>query len=223
MLRLSFLIALILTTIISFGQTNYKETEEMSFNLLVGYQSFPAQTDIDTKLLANSFTKLNNSPFTLGLEFSAIGQKAILKTQFRGTSLFTSKKVQEMTNQSASLSIQYGYDLLPHAPKTFLYPFAGIRYFNWAIFGKSSTGTKLSADRNLFDAVAGIGLRQFLNDDLHGFFNNIDINFGTSFPMTSGNWKGYDHTDVSFIHGTMKNKMTYFITLTIGRGFRATD
>ena len=220
MLRIIFLTYLLLTNFISFGQSNYKQTEQMSFNLLLGFQSFPSQGDIDAKLISNNFTKLNKSPFTLGIELSAIGKKEILKAQFRGTSLFTFKKVQEMTNQSASISLQYGYDILPKASKTYLYPFAGIRYFNWTIFGKSTTDNKLTADRSMFDLLAGLGLRQFLNDNLNGVFNNLDLNIGTSFPLSSGKWHTFDDTDISFIKGTMKNKMTYFITLTIGRGFR---
>ena len=220
MVRYFILIIFLLTNFICIAQTNYKETEQMAFNLLVGYQSFPAQGDIDAKLTVNNFTKLSNSPLALGVEFSAIGNKGIGKVQFRGTSIFTSKKVQEMTNQSASISFQYGYDILPKAPKTYLYPFAGIRYFNWTIFGKSTTGNNLSAAKGLFDVLAGVGLRQFLNNDLHGVFNNLDINFGTSFPLSSGKWKAFNDTDASFIQGTMKNRMAYFVTLTIGRGFR---
>jgi hypothetical protein len=220
MLHYFFLVGSFLTSTISFSQTNYKETEQMAFNLLVGYQSFPQQDDIDSKLIAKDFTKLNNSPFTLGVEFSAIGKHSIGKVQFRGTSIFTSKKVQEMTNQSASISFQYGYDILPKASKTYLYPFAGIRYFNWTIFGKSTTDNKLTVDRSMFDFLAGFGVRQFLNDNLNGFFNNLDLNIGTSFPLTSGKWHTFEDTDISFINGTMKNKVTYFITLTIGRGFR---
>jgi hypothetical protein len=223
MVRYLIVTLFLLTSFVSLGQTNFKETEEMAFNLLVGYQSFPAQDDIDTKLTSNNFTKLNNSPLTLGVEFSAIGKKGIGKVQFRGTSIFTSKKVQEMTNQSASISFQYGYDILPKAPKTFLYPFAGIRYFNWTIFGKSTMGTNLSAAKGLFDVLAGVGLRQFLNNDLHGLFNNLDINFGASFPLSNGKWKAFNDTDASFIQGTMKNGITYFMTLTIGRGFRAAN
>ena len=192
----------------------------MAFNLVTGYQSFPSQEDIDAKLIANKFTKLNNSPFTLGVEFSAAGKKSYIKSQFRGTNIFTSKKIQEMTNQSASISFQYGYDLLSKSPKTYIYPFVAIRYYNWTIFGKSTDSKKLSADRNLLDALTGIGLRQFLNNDLHGVFNNLDISIGLSLPLTNGKWNGLDDTDASFISGTMKNKTTYFILLTIGRGFR---
>ena len=192
----------------------------MAFNLLVGYPSLPTQDDIDAKLIANNFTKLNNSPLTLGIEFAIAGKKSVGKVQFRGTSIFTSKKVQEMTNQSASISFQYGYDLLPHAPKTYFYPFAGLRYFNWTIFGRSTTDKKLSAAKSNFDVLTGLGLKQFLNNDLHGVFNNVDLTGGISLPFTNGKWNGFDDTDASFISGTMKNKMTYFITLTIGRGFR---
>ncbi len=220
MLRFYILTISLLTYFISLAQTNYKQTEEMSFNLLVGFQSFPAQKDIDAKLTSNNFSKLNNSPLTFGIEFSVIGKKAIGKAQFRGTSIFTSKKVQEMTNQSASISFQYGYDLLPQAKKTFLYPFAGFRLFNWTIFGKTTFGNKLSAEKTLFDFLAGVGLRQFLNNDLHGVFNNLDINFGSSFPLTNGKWNAFNNTNASFIKGTMKNQMTYFVTLTVGRGFR---
>jgi hypothetical protein len=215
-----FIAVLILTVPNLNGQTNYKETDAIAFNLVAGYQGFPSQADIDTKLTSNNFTKLNNSPFTLGVEFAVTGKHSVLKSQFRGTNVFTSKKVQEMTNQSASISFQYGYDLLSKSPRTYLYPFAAIRYYNWTIFGKSTDGKKLSADRNLFDALMGIGLRQFLNNDLHGVFNNLDISFGLSLPLTNGKWNAFDDTDASFIAGTMKNKPTFFVLVTIGRGFR---
>lgn len=220
MLRFFFFTVFTFSNYLSLGQTNYKETETMAFNLIAGYQSFPSQADIDAKLIANKFTKLHNSPLTFGIEFAVTGKKSIGKAQFRGTSIFVSKKVKESTNQSASISFQYGYDILPKASKTYLYPCVGIRLFNWTLYGRSTDDNKLAADKNNLDMLAGLGLKQFLNDDLHGVFNNLDITLGVSFPLTNGKWGGRDDTDATFIQGTMKNKMTYFFTLTIGRGFR---
>ncbi len=192
----------------------------MSFNIITGYQSFPLTDDIDQRLLANKFESLKTSPFTLGIEFAVAGKKAILKSQFRGTSIFVSHKVKRPTLQPASISVQYGIDLLQNVPKTYLYPFGGIRYANWTLFGRSTDDKELSADKNNFDFITGIGLKQFLNDDLRGAFNNFDINFGVALSLTNGKWNGRGEADASFIEGTYKNRTSYFILLTIGRGFR---
>ena len=84
MLRYFIFTAFIFTNFVLLGQTNYKETETMAFNLLVGYQSFPSQDDIDAKLTANNFTKLNNSPLTLGIEFAIAGKKVLVKFNLEG-------------------------------------------------------------------------------------------------------------------------------------------
>jgi len=202
------------------GQTSYKSTETMSFNLVTGYQSFPSSEDINQRLTANQFERLKASPFTLGIELTVAGKKAIAKTQFRGTSIFMSHKVKRPTLQPASISIQYGIDVLRKAPKTYLYPFGGIRYANWTLWGRSAGGTKLAAVKNNFDATVGLGLKQFLNDDLQGFFNNIDLNIGIAVPLSNGRWQPYDETDATFIKGTYKNQQSYFVLLTIGRAFR---
>lgn len=220
MLRLLFIPILLLELLHAHGQSSYKSTETMSFNVVTGYQSFPSSDDIDQKLIANQFESLKASTFALGIEFTVAGKKSIGKAQFRGTSLFVSHKVKQPTLQPASIAIQYGVDLLQKAPKTYLYPFGGIRYANWTLWGQSADDRKLAAVKNNFDFTAGIGLKQFLNDDLRGVFNNIDLNLGMAIPLSNGRWQPYDKTDVTFIKGTYKNQQSYFILLTIGRAFR---
>ena len=220
MKKLFFWILLSASTLNLKGQCNFKETETMAFNLVLGLETFQSPGELDSNLINNNFTKLNNSPLTFGFEFSIASRKSTLKTQLRGTNIFVSRNGQEMTNQGSSISLQYGYDLLSYSFKTYAYPFIGIRYYNWKIFGKSQDEKKLSASKNEFDALIGIGLRQFLNDDLRGVFNNIDINLGVSLPLTNGKWNSADEIHNSIIEGTMVNKTSYFILLTIGRGFR---
>src|SRR6476620_490298 len=107
MLKFLLLQTLLLTFTVLRGQTNYKGTETISFNIITGYQSFPPTGDIDQNLTANKFENLKVSPFTLGIELAVAGKKSVGKIQFRGTSIFVSHKVQQPTLQPASISFQY--------------------------------------------------------------------------------------------------------------------
>ena len=214
----TFILSLTLLTITKgYCQSNFKGKETFSFNLLVGYQSFFNPDDLNSKLTNNNFTKVRIPNLSLGGEFAVVGGKEVLKFQFRGTGLFAKESVQDATLQSMTISLLYGRDVLKSQDKTFLYPFVGFRMFDHTLLGQSTDGKKLNAWKVNFDFLAGVGLKQFLNADLKGIFNNIDINAGASLPAINGKWK---KDGSEYVTGAYKLKPTYYLVFTIGRGFR---
>ena len=199
------------------GQADYKQNETFSFNLLIGHQSFFNSAHLDEKLLANNFTKVSAPNLSFGIEFAAVGKKDVLKTQMRGTGLFVNDDTKEATLSSTTISLEYGRDLLRSKDKTFLYPFIGFRWFDHTLIGHSTDGKKLDAWKINFDFLFGIGLKQFLNSDLRGVFNDLDLSMGASLPVINGRWK---EDGAEYVAGTFKLKSTWFLTFTIGRGFR---
>jgi hypothetical protein len=207
----------VLFSIFSNAQSEFKQAGAMSFNLVAGYQSLFRTSDVDAKLTANNFTPLATPRVCWGGEFATVEKKIILKFQFRGTGIFVKNSVREASLQTMSLALQFGQDLLPAKEKTFFFPFLGFRWFDQTILGKSTDDKKLYAGKSSFDFMGGFGLKHFFNTELRGAFNNVDISLGASLPAINGRWKNQGS---EFVSGTYKLKPTWYITLSIGRGFR---
>lgn len=217
MRKLTFLILTSVLFKYSVGQSDFKNDGAFYFNFLIGYQSFFKADDINTKLVANNFTKLSTPGLSAGFDFGGVDKKTVLTAQFRFSGIFTNQSAKESILQSTTIGLQYGRDLLKNKERTYLYPFLGFRMFDHTLTGQSSDGKKLDALKVNFDFITGFGFKQFLNAGLKGVFNNLDLSIGASLPAINGRWK---KDGAEYVTGTFKLKPTYFLTFSIGRGFR---
>jgi hypothetical protein len=216
MIRISFFIILISFSIGLYAQEDFKKPDPFTLNLVAAYEAPHSFSDLNNKLTANGFEKVTYSPFGFGFEFSGSGKRSFLIDQFYFGDLFTSKSGYKTRITVTNISILYGYDILPKAKLTYLYPLAGLRLHDISINSKRTDDIKIDAHKPVFEALLGLGARQFLNRQMKGVFNNVGLNFLLSLPVINSRWRKDGR---EFISGTYTIKPAFSMNLSFGRGF----
>jgi hypothetical protein len=200
----------------SYAQEDFKKPDPFTLNLVAAYENPHSFSDLNNKLTANGFQKVTYSPFGFGFEFSGSGKRSFLIDQFYFGDLFTSKSGYKTRVTVTNISILYGYDILPKAKLTYLYPLAGLRMHDISISSKRNDDTKIDAHKPVFEALFGFGARQFLNKQMRGVFNNLGLNFLFSLPVINSRWRKDGR---EFIADTYAIKPAFSVNLSFGRGF----
>jgi hypothetical protein len=205
-------LAFFLSSTTLFGQDGFEKPDPFYFNIITGYESFNSFTDIDAALELNGFKKTHPSNFAMGLEIGGSDGRNILLAQMYATSLFKTKP----SFQAVTFSLLYGFDIIPNAKYSFLYPLAGIRLHDINVYNKVNDNKIIDSHKPVTEFLLGFGARQFLNSSLTGPLNNIGFNFLFSIPLINSRWRKDGR---EFISGTYGVKPTFSVTLTFGRAF----
>lgn len=214
MFRTLFLAFIFLTINKIYAQPGFKKNSYFSFNLIAGYQSFPHPGDLDRQLKANNFTDVSLSHIAYGIEMAIAAKKNIFKYQLKGTNAFTKRNSIPSKLRSTELGLMYGRDILFKSDRSYIYPFIGFELFGYNLLGQSSDGKRLNSHKTSYGVLFGLGLKQFLNDNLEGLLNNIDLNTCLTLPIANAKWQKEGSL---YVTETFKAEPTFNVTLSIGK------
>ena len=195
------------------SQLHFKQQKHRTVSIIGGYQFISNKASLNSNLTSNNFTSLSTPHFLFGIEIGGVAKKNILKTEFFSTGQFVSKNIHQSTLVTSGVSFKYGRDILDHADRTFLYPFAGYNLFVCRLYGQSGDTKKLNATKIDFGLVTGIGFKYFFKRDIMSFFSSIDFSSGLTLNLIKGKWK---NEGSQYLAGTKTLQPLYFFTAAIG-------